>query len=158
MSKDILLYESGSGGDFLIRNKDLVLVESLFQQCYIALFGGNLEADTLGNELPNQIREDYWANSLFHVERIEKQFNSVTERTLNDTALNSAGRNKIQNAVDTDLKYLKSIATITTNVSILSSSRVQILITLRKPDNLEDKTLKIIWDNASLETIEEITI
>lgn len=155
MSKDILLYETGSGGDFLIKNKDLALVESLFQQCYLAMFGGNIEANTIGNELPNQVRNDYWANSLFFPERQEKQFNSVTEKTLNETALDSRGRFKILNAVDVDLKYLKSIANIQTDVIILSSQRVQINVILSRPENLEDKILKIIWDNASLEVIEK---
>lgn len=151
--RDIQLYETGNGGDFSIQNRDLSLVETLYQQAYLSLFGGNIEASTKGDELPTQVREDWWANSLQFRENKEKQFNSETEQTLNNTPLNSAGRIEIIRAVENDLKYLKNISDVQVNVLILASNKVKIIIALQVPDNQEDKVLQIIWDNARLEVI-----
>ena len=151
--RDIQLYETGNGGDFSIQNRDLSLVETLYQQAYLSLFGGNIEASTRGDELPTQVREDWWANSLQFRENKEKQFNSETEQTLNNTPLNSAGRIEIIRAVENDLKYLKNISDVQVNVLILASNKVKIIIALQVPDNQEDKVLQIIWDNARLEVI-----
>lgn len=158
MSKDILLYESGNGGEWLILNNDVSLVENLFQQAYICLFGGNIEASTRGNELPSEIRQDYWANSLLFSQRKEKQFNSETERIINETPLNSSGRIAIERAVQEDLKFMKNIADISINVIILSSSKLMIEIRLRQPDSKEDKILQILWENSKVEVILEKTI
>lgn len=151
--RDIQLYETGNGGDFSIQNRDLSLVETLYQQAYLSLFGGNIEASTKGDELPTQVREDWWANSLQFRENKEKQFNSETEQALNNTPLNSAGRIEIIRAVENDLKYLKNISDVQVNVLILASNKVKIIIALQVPDNQEDKVLQIIWDNARLEVI-----
>ena len=151
--RDIQLYETGNGGDFSIQNRDLSLVETLYQQAYLSLFGGNIEASTKGDELPTQVREDWWANSLQFRENKEKQFNSETEQTLNNTPLNSAGRIDIIRAIENDLKYLKNISDVHVNVLILTSNKVKIIIALQIPDNQEDKVLQIIWDNARLEVI-----
>ena len=151
--RDIQLYETGNGGDFSIQNRDLSLVETLYQQAYLSLFGGNIEASTKGDELLTQVREDWWANSLQFRENKEKQFNSETEQVLNNTPLNSAGRIEIIRAVENDLKYLKNISDVQVNVLILASNKVKIIIALQVPDNQEDKVLQIIWDNARLEVI-----
>lgn len=151
--KDIQLYETGNGGDFSIQNKDLSLVETLYQQVYICLFGGNIEASTKGNELEGQVREDWWANSLLFKEKPNKQFNSETEAILNNTALNSSGRMDIIRAVENDLKHFKEVANIKVNAFILSVNKIKITVLLQTPDNTEDKILQIIWDSAKLETI-----
>ena len=76
MAKDLLLYENGNGGELLINNLDVALVDTLFQQVYICLFGGNIEANTKGNEKKGEQREDWWGNSLMFNNNSEKQFNS----------------------------------------------------------------------------------
>ena len=110
-TKDIGLFESGSGGDFTLLNGDLVLSESLFNTVYIALFGGNVESSTVGNEIVGEERNDYWANELVYRNNPEKQYNSQTERTLNTTVINSSGRLVIEQAVkkrfDFFIKYCK---------------------------------------------------
>ena len=63
LTKDILLRETGSGGDFAIISNDLVLGDLLYQQFYLALFGGNLQASTKGKYLENEERFDYWGNA-----------------------------------------------------------------------------------------------
>lgn len=157
-TKDILLFESGDGGEMAIKSNDLCLVETILQQAYLAMFGGNVEANTTGNEIPTQERSDYWANQLLWPDTPSKQFNSNTERTLQNVALNSAGRLQIITAVENDLDYLKLIVNFTVDVSILSSSRVQISIRFRRKDNLEDKVLVLVYDNAENEVITQRTI
>ena len=153
MSKDILLYESGNGGEMLVANNDISLVEILYQQVYLRLFGGNVEANTTGTEIEGQQRDDWWGNSLLFNNINDKQFNSNTERILDSVALNTSGRIDIVRAVEADLINLKKIANISVNVVILSYNRIVINISINKPGNLEDKELQFIWDNASKEVI-----
>ena len=152
-TKDILLYESGDGGEMAINGNDLVLIETILQQAYIALFGGNVEANTIGDEIPTQERFDYWANSLLWPNSPNKQFNSNTERILQNIVLNSSGRITIKSAVELDLEYLKRIVNFEVNVSILSTNKVEMSVSMRKKDNLEDKVLVLVYDNAKNEVI-----
>lgn len=151
--KDIALYETGNGGDFLIENNDIALTEVLIQQIYIRLFGGNVEASTKGDELKTEKRFDWWANSLLFKDQVSKQFNSETERTLNKVALNSSGRIQIERAVNSDLTDLQKIVSLVVSVQIIDSNRVDIIIQLKQLRNKEDKNLQFIWDNAKKEVI-----
>lgn len=153
ITKDILLYESGDGGELFIDNSDIGLIEVLYNQVYLALFGGNVEASTIGNEPVGAIREDWWGNSLLFPTDTASQFNSQTERALNENVLNSIGRVNIERAVQADMQYLKSIANITQNVVILSTNKVQISVVLAMPSSQENKTFVFIWDNAKNELI-----
>ena len=62
---DLVIYETGDGGDVVLKGNDFELTESLFNMPYLAWFGGNPGFSTTGNELENEQRFDYWANSLF---------------------------------------------------------------------------------------------
>jgi phage gp46-like protein len=151
--KDIMIYETGNGGDMKITNSDLTLTEGLSQQVYLRLFGGNIEASTKGDELENQVRFDWWANSL-HLKNLKtRQFNSETEATLNNTALNSAGRIKIIRAVENDLSSMKNIANISVDVSLNSVNKLTIFVKIKQPENQDDKILKILWDNLKRQAI-----
>lgn len=153
MSKDIALYESGSGGELLVLNNDISLVETLYQQVYLRLFGGNVEANTTGTEIEGQQRNDWWGNALLFSNRKDKQFNSNTERVLDNVTLNTAGRIDIKRAVESDLNNLSNIADIIVNIVILSHNKVEISVLLQKPEDIEDKILQFIWDNARKEVI-----
>lgn len=153
MTKDILLFESGRGGDMKILNNDLSLTENLFQQIYLSLFGGNIESNTKGNELLSQERKDYWANELFYRNDKNKQWNSNTERALRDSVLNSSGRLEILRAIEKDLDYLKSIVDVKVEVQITDVNRVNINITISGLENQQERILQLIWDNAKSELI-----
>lgn len=155
MTKDILLFESGRGGDMKILNNDLSLTENLFQQIYLSLFGGNIESNTKGNELISQERNDYWANELFYWNDKNKQWNSNTERTLRDSVLNSSGRLEILRAIEKDLDYLKSIVDVKVEVQITDVNRVNIHINISGLENQQERILQLIWDNAKSELIIE---
>ena len=157
-TKDINIYESGSGGDMSILNGDLRTTESLYQTIYLALFGGNVAASTLGNEVAGEERKDWWGNSLLFENSNEKQFNSLTEKALIDNAINSSGRLKIKSAVEADLTFLKKIASIEINVLILSVDKIEINISLSSLKNQADNSLRFIWDNAKREIITDTTI
>ena len=148
MTKDIELYESGSGGELNISNNDIQLIESLYQTIYVALFGGNTEASTIGNELENEERFDYWANPLFFATKTAKQYNSETQRTLSNVTINSNGRLKIKQAVENDLSFISSIVGFEVEILIISEDRIQIDINLS-----EGSDLQFIWDNAKDEVI-----
>lgn len=154
-SKDILLYETGSGGDFAIISNDLVLGDLMFQQFYLAMFGGNLKASTKSAYLPNEERFDYWGNALVWSDQPKRQFNSETERTLQNVVLNSSGRQKILQAVKTDLAYLENVINFDVEVSLLGINRVGITINYTGKTNQQDKSLQFVFDSSKNELIIE---
>ncbi len=152
---DISLFESGSGGDFAILNDDLLMGESLYQQIYLALFGGNIEASTKGSYLAGEERFDYWGNSLIWKDAQTKQFNSDTERAIQNNALNSSGRLAIIQAANKDLNYLNNVINFKVDVSILSVNRLGIIVSFGAKTNQQDKVLQMVYDNAKQEVIIE---
>lgn len=157
-TRDLHIFESGDGGELALLSGDLVLAESLYQMIYIALFGGNVEASTLGNEIESEERFDYWANALIFKNKPTKQFNSETERTLNNVAINTSGRLKIKSAVEQDLFFLKKIVDLQTNIVILDTDKIEINLILESIPNQSDKQFQFIWDNARKEIIIDRTI
>lgn len=157
-TKDILVFENGNGGEIAVSNGDIQLAEQLFQQVYLALFGGNIAAKTLGNEKAGQTRLDWWGNSLFFSDVEIKQFNSETEKVLQETSLNSSSRLTILRAVETDLKPLKSFIDFEVTVQLTGINQVVINIKLTQPSNDLGPSLRLIWDNAKKTLITEKTI
>ena len=155
---DINLFESGASGDFTILNDDLLMGESLYQQIYLALFGGNIEASTKDVYLISEERFDYWGNSLIWKKEKAVQFNSETERTIQNTALNSTGRLNIIQAVNVDLEYLKSVIDYTVDVQILKHDNLRISVSFSQKSNQQDKILQMLYDNAKKEVIIEKVI
>lgn len=158
MSKDLLIYENGTGGELKVISNDLALSETLFTQVYLAFFGGNLEAVTKGNELKNQQRFDYWANSLLYQGKPKKQFNSNLERALCNTVYNSSGRIEIENAAKKDLEFLSGIVETEVSVAVQSESRLRITVVLTGLQNGQESELQFIWNNARKEIIIEENI
>lgn len=152
-SKDISIYENGSGGEILIQNGDLTLSESLLQLVYLALFGGNVEQSTEAGGVEGIENLDWWGNSLLFNQNQTKWFNSETERTLKNTALNSQGRRTIEQAVINDLNFLSNLTETSVEVSILSDKKVSINVGLRKLQNQQDQNLQLLYDNAKDEVI-----
>lgn len=154
---DVLLFESGSGGQFNIKGNDLETTSGVFQQIYLALFGGNVEAST-GQIAEGQQSFDWWGNTLLLPDQPEAQFNSLTERMLNTTALTSIERVNIESAVNSDLEYLSSLGKITTTVTINDHSRISIFIRIQQPEGQQEQRFTFIWDATRVETIETRTI
>jgi hypothetical protein len=89
---------------------------------------------------------DYWGNGIFWPENEELQFNSITERTLKQVALNSAGRIEIENAVLQDLDFLRQYVNISVEVRIISDDRVQIIILLTELANANQRRFVFVFD------------
>lgn len=156
-TKDILLYENGNGGEISVNGNDIALNDQLLQQPYLCLFGGNVEAITNGNEQVGALRNDWWGNSLFFAQESDKQFNSITEKTLKEVPLNSVGRIKILRATELDLESLKQWADVSVDVIIAKVNEVIISIKLKQP-NQQENIINIIWDGAKQQVIKQVII
>lgn len=106
---DLLIFESGNGGELVLRGNDLASVNGYENSTYLAMFSGN-----------------WWGNYLVP----GNPFQSKTENVLNTTPLTSAGRQAIENAIKTDLKYLSNIpgTTIAVSTMIVNSNRLDIIV------------------------------
>lgn len=151
---DLLVYETGNGGDLSISGGGLSMTESLYTSIYLGLFGGNVEQSTTGEEEEGEERYDYWANSLFYPEDEKNQFNSETERVLNEVVLNTSGREKIKTAVNNDLSFLNDFVEYVVEVFILSSNKVGIKISFSKLQGSSNSVLELVWDNSLNQLIE----
>ena len=128
MISDILIYETGSGGDFLLRGNGLATVSGYENSPYLSMFGGN----------------DWWGNA--YIPDGNSLFSAQTEDVLNTTPLTSAGRVKIENAIKADLAYLDDITgtTYTVSTSIANANRLDIVITIN------GKVFNYQWNPDSL--------
>ncbi len=150
-----VIESSGNGGDLVKTDKDIVTIEGLQNMVYIALFGGNVEASTPTERLESELAFDWWGNSLLHPNELAAQFNSETERRLLEVSLNSAGRIQIEEAIRKDLEFMSEFSTVEVSASIISTDRIEILVRIQEPDNLEGNAFIFLWDATNQElTIE----
>jgi len=152
-TKDINLFEGGSGGEMRILNSDLLMAETIYQTIYLALYGGNVEQDTTEDESDLEENFDYWGNQLFYSNNPDKWFNSQTERVLSTVALNGEGRKLIEDAVNADLQFLNNVVNFEVEVSISSNNRAEIAIFISEFQNQSDRQLKMVWENSRNELI-----
>lgn len=149
---DVELLETGDGGDFITKQNDLSIIYGFENMPYLSLWGGNVEASTPVRRLPTEQAFDFWGNDL--EDDTGLQFNSLTERTLNLTALNSRGRVTIEQAVRKDLEHMKPYCQIGVQVSIIGVDKVFIGIRLIKLDNIQERDFIYIWDATIQELVE----
>lgn len=149
---DLKLIETGDGGDFvLLQNRgDLEITDGFSNMPYLALFGGNIEQSTKKFNESEQ-RFDWWGNQLFMDQNSGIQFNSELERMLNEVALSSSGRILLKQAVERDMKFMKEFSTVSVEVLIADVDRVEILIQIKEPNNLENNQFIYIWDGTKQE-------
>lgn len=155
---DLEIIESRSGGDLVAKKRDVSVIEGFENMPYLAMFGGNTEQSTPLTRIDGQQAFDWWGNNLFFLNDQSKQMNSLTERTLNSIALNSAGRLQIEEAIKQDLQFMSSFANVDVSVSIIGPDAILIGIRISKPENLSQQTFAYIWDATISELIElEVT-
>lgn len=145
---DLRVIESLNGGDLVKKTKDLSIVEGFENMPYLAMFGGNVEQSTPVNRPESTQMFDWWGNSLLFTDNPSQQFNSITEKTLNEVALNSQGRILIEEAVLADLEFMREFAELEVSVSIIDNDKVEISILIDQPDNKQDKKYEFIWDQT----------
>lgn len=145
---DIAIHESGSGGNLSLTAEDLTTVQGVFNQVYLALFGGNIEENTTIETAAQEQRNDWWGNEL-----VELPFNSNYERELLNNSLNSGGVSALEDAAKEDLKYI-DFADVEVEGSIIGVGKFQLIVILTEPDGKSTK-IKFIWDGARNELIEQ---
>lgn len=144
---DILITESGDGGDLSLINNDLVASENFESMIYLALFGGNIQSDN------GEQNNDWWANSIVPSENsIESNF----EKTINQIVINSSGISKLEEAAKKDLEFLKKYANYSLEIKILKKDSLSLYITISKPNNVS-QTVNVLW-NAGNVTITSYVI
>jgi len=127
---DILLIETGSGGDAVLRGNDLVTVEGLENQPYLAMFGD----------------DGSWWGNIFLQDKPDAQLLSLTEAALNKYALTSGGRLKIEEAINLDLEFLKDAipgTEIHIQTQIAGANRLDIRI------DIDGQTFGMQWNPDS---------
>ena len=153
---DVVVYENGDGGDVYFSGGDLEVTNSLFNQIYLALFGGNVEQTTREAEPQDEEsvqRFDWWGNSVLFNDNPEQQFNSLFERALKETPLNSNGRLILESTAKQDLEFMNKIAEIDVQIQLVDTSRARINITFNQPEGIGERLLVFLWDGTRLEDI-----
>jgi phage gp46-like protein len=148
---DLKVIESGNGGDLVKNPKDLAVISGLGNMVYLALFGGNTEASTPTRRLPSEQDFSWWGNSLFFPNDPGIQFNSLTERRLNEVALTSSGRVQIEQAVIKDLEFMKDFAEVEVSASIPATDQIEIYVKVTQPDNQQEQEFTFLWDATNNE-------
>lgn len=145
---DLMIYETGDGGDVEIINGDFATTDSLSNQDYLAHFGGNVEASTTGEEIPGEERNDWWGNQLF-TDEPEAMMNSKLEKALNETSISSAGRSEIERRSNEDLQFLKEISEVSSSVAIVGNDKLEIIDYISEIET----PFKYLWDGTKDELI-----
>lgn len=143
---DCELIEQGNGGDLIKKSKDLSVIDGFENMPYLAMFGGNVKQSTPSKRIKTEQAFDFWGNSLLMSNDPSIQFNSLTERKLNEVPLTSSGRELIEQAIKKDLQFMNPFSIVKVFTSIVSTDRLLIGIQLTKPDNLQQKEFVYIWD------------
>lgn len=137
--QDLLIEESGNGGDLVLLNDDLVLTSDFSNQIYLALFGGNIRSDN------GEQQNEWWGNEgLQEEEKSKSQF----EKTLSEVVLNSSGLQKLEAAANSDLQFLKKYVNYTLELQILNKDSLSLYIQINAPSNVDEK-VRIIWNNTT---------
>lgn len=145
------IYGSGNGGKLYIHTNDIQKSGGLGVMVYLKLFGGNVEASTVKENVLGEFRNDWWGNSI--EPNSEKWINSQTERTLKGISLTPAAIVEIEEAIHKDLKLLEKYGSINVDVTFPGSNRIKILITINQTS--EESQIVVVWDNTMNEVIEQ---
>lgn len=158
MIQDVTIYETGQGGDLFLMGNDVEKTSALWNMIYLGLFGGNVEQSTPTLRPEDEQMFDFWGNALLAGDTPEIQYNSLTERTLNQTAINSAGRIKVEQAMKQDLKFMADFAEVEVSVSLIGVDRVKLSVQVNEPTNQQAKEFVFIWDSTKQEAITDVQI
>lgn len=148
---DFKLIETGNGGDLVLLGNDIQMISGFQNMPYLAMFGGNVEANTNGSKIPDEQAFDWWGNNLLSPNNSAIQMNSNFERMMNEVALNSAGRVRLKNALQLDLSFMNDFAIVTYEVILADVDRIRIEIKIQEPNNKQSTQLVYIWDATNNE-------
>lgn len=151
---DLELIETGNGGDIIKNRKDVSVIFGFENSPYLSMFGGNVLQSTQPERLVSEQSYDFWGNNLLMFGDDSIQFNSLTERALLETPLNSAGRVLIEEAVKKDLQNMQDYCDVKVEVIIPIQDHLIIAIRLQKLGNIERRDFIYIWDATNQELID----
>jgi phage gp46-like protein len=151
---DLKIIDEGNGGEGVLLGNDFVTIDGFQTMVYVALFGGNVEASTIGERPENEQQFDWWGNRLLFNDNQNIMFNSQTEKLLNEIALNSSSRVKVEQTVKSDLSFMNDFADVSVQAAITNVNRIEILIKISQPNNQQDKEFIYIWDATKKELIQ----
>ena len=153
MTKQFLkIVETLDGGDLVLKGNDLEATDSLLNQPYPALFGGNVIQGTDEVDPNTQGRGDWWANEMLFRNEINSQNNSKFERALNTTPLNSEGVALLEEIALSDLSYLSDLADISVDIHVEAANRARIEIKIIELESLTSQIYVYLWDSTKLES------
>ena len=138
--QDILIYESGDGGEMKLKNDDLETVSSITNSFYLALFSSKTS--------------DWWGNAELLA---DNPFSSTFEKTLDSVSLNSSGLKQLEQSALEDLSFLKQYGEITVFAAVLDLNKISLKINFKEPSGSE-KIVKFVFDKLRNEIIEEVII
>lgn len=138
--QDILIYESGDGGEMKLKNDDLETVSSITNSFYLALFSSKTS--------------DWWGNAELMK---DNPFSSQFEKTLDSVSITSSGLKQLEQAAIEDLNFLKEYGEISVFASVLDLNKISLKINFKEPTGSE-KIIKFVFDKLRNEIIEEVTI
>ena len=138
--QDILIYESGDGGEMKLKNDDLETISSITNSFYLALFSSKTS--------------DWWGNAELLA---DNPFDSSFERTLDSVSLTSSGLKQLEQSALEDLNFLKIYGEISVFASVLDLNKISLKINFKEPSGSE-KIVKFVFDKLRNEIIEEVTI
>jgi len=150
---DIVLCETGDGGDFIFKNGDFVLTNGMTNQPYLGWFGGNIGGEERDKEDAPQSeqRTDWWGNDLLFQQDLQFYFNSELETLLQKSALNSGQRILIEEIAEMDLSFMEGFGSVDVEATIIDIDRIEITAKITEPDNEENKIFTFIWDATKAE-------
>lgn len=150
---DLLLCETGNGGDFIFENKDLKLTDGFSNQVYLGWFGGNIGGEERDREDAPQSeqRTDWFGNELLFESDLDFYFNSELETFLSKSVLNSSQVILIEETAKLDLSFMNDFGEVSVEAEIQDLDRIQINAIIIEPDNSENKTFSFIWDSTKNE-------
>ena len=152
--EDVYLIETGDGGDVVLQGNDLKLIGGLENMIYIALFGGNPGNSTFGPKTTEQ-QFDFWGNFMLHPSDQPIWFNSTLEFLLETTAITSAGRYKLEQAVLDDLQFMTKFAKISASVELICIDKVKISVIVMELESQTSTEFSYIWNatNQEIDTL-----
>lgn len=147
---DLKMRETGNGGDLIFEGGDIKLTSEIYNQPYLARFGGNKEASSTDQFMPGEERGDWWGNMLLS-DNPKEQLNSKFEKALNEIPLSSSGRIKLERIAGDDLDYLEGFAESESSAKITGVDRLRIVDKISQSNN---NSFSYIWDEAKDEILE----
>ncbi len=151
---EIRVKENLDGGDFVLIEvedetglfHDLQLDGGLETPIYLSHFGGNVKANTTGNEEPGILREDWYGNA-FVSEDPDRRANSDLERALIELPISSGNLLKYEDAAEDDLAWLINngiAASVASEAVITAPESVKVTDTVEQPEN--DTDTVAVWE------------